>query len=498
MRSSGFWVLAATILGSSLVFLDGAVVSIALPVMQVQLHASSSDAQWVVEGYTLVLGALMLLCGALADRYGRKRVFLSGVIVFALGSLWCGLAGSIPVLLAARVVQGIGGTMLAPASLALLGAHFKGEARGKAVGTWSALTALAATAGPLAGGVIVDHFGWRLVFDINLPLAAFIVVLTLLHVRESRDEDAAGRPLDVAGSALITVALGTIVYAFIQAGNTGWRDPKVLAAALTGPACLAAFVAVELRVRNPIMPLTLFAGRTFAGVNLLTFLLYGALSGAFYYVPFVIIQADGYSATFAGLAMLPFVVLMIALSRTSGALVYRFGSRLLLTVGPAIVACGFALFAVLSGTSYWRTLFPGVLCVGVGMGLTVAPLTTTMMESVAQHRVGLASGINNAISRIAGLLAIAVLGVLLATVFNARLTARLDSARVAPQQRAAINAQRVNLAGAKLADPASRRLVLDAFSDGFRGVAFSCAFLAALGGLSSALLIEKRPKPVDA
>lgn len=497
MRSSGFWVLLATILGSSLVFLDGAVVSIALPVMQVQLHASAGDAQWVIEGYTLVLGALMLLCGALGDRYGRKKIFLAGVIVFAAGSIWCGLSTSINMLLIARIVQAAGGTMLAPSSLALLGAHFEGAERGKAVGTWSALTALAATVGPLAGGVIVDRFGWRWVFDINVPIAIFIVVITLLHVRESRDEEQRGR-LDVLGSALVTVALGAIVYAFIEAGTTGWSNGKVLTAATAGPLCLVAFIWWEMRVTNPVMPLGLFAGRTFAGVNLLTFLLYGALGGLFYYLPFVIIQVDGYSATFAGLSMLPFVALLVMLSRTTGALTYRFGARVLLVTGPSIVAIGFASFALARGTNYWTAIFPGVFFIGTGMGITVAPLTATMMESVEQHRVGLASGVNNAISRIAGLLAIAVLGVALVTVFNARLTARMDGARINAQARAQVDAQRVNLAGASLPSPALHALVSGAYSDGFRVVAGACALLAALGGLSAALLIEKKPEPVKA
>lgn len=496
MRSSGFWVLLATILGSALVFLDGAVVSIALPVMQVQLHASSSDAQWVVEGYTLVLGALMLFCGALADRYGRKRVFITGVVIFAIGSLWCALSPSIGMLLAARVLQGIGGTMLAPASLALLGSHFEGAERGKAVGTWSALTAVAATVGPLAGGVIVDHFGWRPVFYINLPLAAAIVLVAMIHLKESRDE-AQGSNLDVTGSALITVALGTIVYAFIEAGITGWSNPKVLSAAVAGPLCLMLFLFVETRVGNPIMPVKLFSGRTFAGVNLLTLLLYGALSAMFYYLPFTIIQVDGYSATFAGFVMLPFVVIMVALSRMAGGLVYRFGARLLLTTGPSIVAFGFLLFALGRGANYWTSIFPGILLVGLGMGITVAPLTATMMESVAAHRVGLASGINNAVSRIAGLLAIAILGAVLSAVFNATLDKRLESANVPAAARAQVDAQRVNLAGTSVREPALRNMVTSSFADGFHVVAFGCAILCALGALSAAVLIEKRPRPVD-
>ncbi|MDP9017299.1 MAG: MFS transporter, partial [Candidatus Eremiobacteraeota bacterium] len=361
-----------TVLGSSLVFIDGTVVSIALPVMQTQLHASSAQALWVVEGYTLVLSALMLLCGALADRYGRKKIFLSGVVLFAAGSLACGISSSIAMLLAARVLQGIGGTLLAPASLALLGAHFEGSARAKAIGTWSALTALATTIGPIAGGIIVDHFSWRWVFGINLPIAALILTAGFLKLEESQGEDERGA-LDVAGSACITVALGAIVFGFIQAGMSGWSNPAVVVAMLVGPAALTLFLFIEYRVKNPIMPLGLFARRTFSGVNLLTLLLYGALSGLFYFLPFVLIQVKHYAATSVGLAMMPLLVLVVVLSRASGALIARFGAKQLLVAGPLLSASGFACFAFLSNTGgYWSAFFPGILLIGTGMGIAVA------------------------------------------------------------------------------------------------------------------------------
>ena len=495
--SKGSWVLLATILASSLVFVDGAVVSIALPVMQVQLHASTSEAQWVVEGYTLVLGSLTLLSGALADRLGRKRLFLAGVALFACASLWVGLSTSIGMLLLARVVQGLGGTMLAPASLALLGAHFQGEERGKAVGTWSALTSLASTIGPVLGGVIVDHFSWRWVFAINLPLALIVFVAAMKHVDESRDEGVSGR-LDFLGSALITAALGLVVYSFILAQTLGWHDAEVLGTMAAGCAAFALFYLTERTVRNPILPLALFAGKTFAGVNVLTLLLYAALGGLFYFLPFVLIRVDRYSATRAGLALLPFVVLMVLLSRKSGALTYRFGAKLLLTAGPLLAAGGFLLFVWLPGSEYWTAVFPGQVLIGAGMGLAVAPLTTTMLESVAERHVGLASGINSAIARIAGLLAIAVLGLLLTSVFNQRLDRRMNDARLSAAEQTLVNAQRPYLAGATLAQPRLEELVLHSYDDGFRVVALACALLAAAGGLVSALLIEKKPVPVDA
>jgi EmrB/QacA subfamily drug resistance transporter len=310
--------LAATILGSSLVFIDGAVVSIALPVLQRELHATALAAQWVVEAYTLALGALMLLAGALGDRYGRKRLFLAGTIVFAVGSILCGFAPSMTWLIAARIVQGIGGTMLAPASLALIAAGFHEQARGKAIGTWSGLTAVAATIGPVAGGVLIDHLGWRSVFFINVPLAAIVLALAVPFISESRDESVRG-PLDLTGSLLVTFGLGAIVYAFVQGGGGSFGRSEI-AIAIVGAIAMLAFIWNESRVANPLVPLALFAECRFAGINLMTFLLYGTLGGLFYYLPFVLIQVDGYSATLTGFASLPFIVAIVVLSRFAGAL----------------------------------------------------------------------------------------------------------------------------------------------------------------------------------
>lgn len=349
-RSSQPWILAATILGSSLVFIDGTVVAIALPVLQETFGASAASAQWVVEAYTLVLGALMLLGGALGDRFGRRLLFVSGVVVFAAGSLLCGLSTSMTMLIGARIVQGLGGTMLAPASLALIGACFEGADRGKAIGSWSGLTAVASAIGPVAGGAIVDHFGWRWVFFINLPIAAAVVLIALRHVPESRDEGERGTP-DVVGSLLVTAGLAGIVYAFVASGQDGW-NAATIGCLCAGAIGLAAFVLFEWKTPHPILPLSLFARRDFTGVNVLTLFLYGALTGMFYFLPFVMIQVDGYPATLAGAAMLPFIALMVLLSRFSGALSYRIGPRTLLVAGPLVTAAGFALFALLHGLQF--------------------------------------------------------------------------------------------------------------------------------------------------
>lgn len=489
-KASGNWIVAATVLGSSLVFIDSTVVSVALPVIQVGFRATAFDAQWVVEGYTLVLGALMLLCGALGDRYGRKRLFVAGVLVFAVGSILCGLAPSMPALIAARLLQGAGGTMLAPASLALIGASFEGADRGRAIGTWSGLTAVAGAIGPVAGGTIVDHLGWRWIFFINIPIAIAVIAIALRHMQESRDESASG-PIDVLGSLSITAALGGIVYAFVVSGLEGWSLRAILAL-VGGVVALGGFVAIERRIVNPILPFGLFANRAFSGINLMTFLLYGSLGGLFFFLPFVMIQVNGYSATITGLAMLPFLALIVLLSRYAGALVYRIGRRAMLVTGPTLTALGFMAFALLPDLHYWTGVFPAVLLTGLGMGLTVAPLTTTMMDSVPEHNIGLASGINNAVSRVAGLLAIAILGSVLTIVFNLRLDARMSASALSVTQRGEVEAQRSALAGARLRDPTEQIVVRGAYLDGFRVVALACTLLTAASAVAAAATLGGR------
>ncbi|MBV8245742.1 MAG: MFS transporter, partial [Candidatus Eremiobacteraeota bacterium] len=481
---SARWILTATILGSSLVFIDGAVVSIALPIVQRQFNASAAQTQWIVEAYTLVLGALMLLAGALADRYGRKRIFMLGTAIFAIASLACGLAPSLATLIGARVIQGLGGTLLAPASLALIGAHFRGAERSRAIGTWSGMSAVAAAVGPVAGGAIIDHFGWRWVFFINLPLAAAVVALAWRHLEESRDDEARRGRLDVLGSACVTLALGLIVYAFIA-------GPYYLL--VPGAAFFALFLWIEHRVPEPVMPLGLFANAEFSGINAMTFLLYGALSALFYYMPFIMIQVDGYSAAFAGAAFLPFVALMVLLSRASGTYSARFGVRPFLTAGPILTALGFAAFAFLPDLHYWQGVLPAIVLIGIGMGLTVAPLTTTVIGSVPEHNVGVASGINNAVSRIAGLLAIAAFGALIAWGFNARLDALLAATPLTHTQRTELDRARPQMAAGHVSSLRERALLSAAFERGFRYVALGCALLAAGSAITAALTLRGAP-----
>jgi EmrB/QacA subfamily drug resistance transporter len=478
-------------------FVDGTVVNVALPVLQRELQATAADAQWVVEAYALFLAALILVGGSLGDRYGRKRIYLLGVVIFTVASLLCGLAPSIELLIAARAVQGVGGALLVPGSLALIGANFGGKARGQAIGTWSGFTTLTSALGPLLGGWLVQTISWRAVFFMNLPLAALVLLIAFWRVPESRDEQAAGE-LDWPGAALATLGLGGLVYGLIEWGTIGLGQPLVLGALAVGVLGLILFVPVEARAANPMLPLTLFRSRTFSGANLLTFLLYGALGGALYYLPFNLLEVQGYTATAAGASLLPFTALMFGLSRWSGGLVDRIGARLPLTIGPAIAACGFALFALPGiGGSYWSTYFPAVIVLGLGMSITVAPLTTAVLGAVEQRRSGIASGVNNAVSRTGGLLALAVLGIIVATIFSNSLDSRLDTLRAAPSVRHSLDAQHSRLAATRVpaglapAERAALQHAIDwAFLDGFRAAMLTGFGLAALSALAAALLIE--------
>ena len=487
-----------------MVFIDATVVNVALPALQSQFAADLADAQWVVASYALFLASLLLVGGAAGDRFGRRRVFAWGVAVFALASIACGLATSVHALIAARAIQGIGGALLVPGSLAIISASFDERERGNAIGIWSAATSLTTALGPVLGGWLIDHASWRAAFFINVPLAACVLALTRRHVPESRNAGVNG-PIDWLGALLATFGLGAFVFALIEAPATGWNSLRVSAPLLAGALALAAFVVAERRQPSPMMPLGLFGSRVFAGANAITLLLYAALAGALFYLPLDLIQVQGYSTTAAGAALLPVAALLGMLSRWSGRLVDRHGARMPLIAGPLIAAAGFALLAVPDvGGSYWRTFFPGIAALGLGMAITVAPLTTTVMNAVPTAHAGTASGINNAASRVAGLLAVAAFGVIIVPIFNRSVDVRLARADLAPAAVAAIEAQRGRLAAIALPPDldekdrhAAERAIARAFVDGFRGIAVVSALLALAGAVAAWSMIRREPRGGD-
>lgn len=496
-KSAGRWVLAATILGSSMAFVDSTVVNVALPALQTDLGATAADVQWVVEAYALFLAALLLVGGSLGDQYGRRLMFTVGVGLFTLASVWCGLAPNVDQLVVARGVQGVSAALLVPGSLAIISASFSEADRGRAIGTWSGFSAITAAVGPVVGGWLIEHVSWRAVFFINVPLGVIVIILAFRHVPESRDPEGSRR-LDWFGAGLITIGLGALVYGLIESSGLGFSHPAVLASLVGGTLALILFFAVEARVSNPMVPLSLFLVKNFSGANLLTLLLYSALSATLFFFPLNLIQVQGYSATAAGAAVLPFILIMFLLSRWSGGLVERYGAKLPLVVGPVIAALGLALFALPGvGGSYWATFFPAVVVLGVGMATSVAPLTTTVMNAVKGDRAGVASGINNAVSRTAGLLSIAVLGIVMLAVFNRQLDRHLSGLQLTPAVGHSLDDQRTRLAGAQVPEnleaatrTALKSAISEAFVSGFRVVMMIAVGLALLSAASAWLLIE--------
>jgi EmrB/QacA subfamily drug resistance transporter len=478
------WILAATILGSSMAFIDGTVVNVALPALQSSLNATVVDVQWVVESYGLFLSALILAGGALGDSVGRRSMFLLGIAVFAAASVGCGFSSSISWLIGFRCIQGIGAAALVPSSLAIISASFDEKSRGEAIGTWSGFTALTTALGPVLGGWLIEHASWHWVFFINVPLAVVVVAISLWHVPESRS--ASARRVDWLGVLMVTFCLAGLVFGFIESSILGWTNPLVVGSLLVGVTALGLFIVVEKRVAAPMVPLSLFDSRSFSGANLLTLLLYAAIGTFFFLFPLNLIQIQGYSATATGASSLPLIFLVFFLSRWSGGLVARYGAKTPLIVGPLMVAAGFILFALPSeGASYWKTFLPAFVVLGLGLVVSVAPLTTVVMNSVDEDRAGTASGINNAVARVAGVLAVAVLGLVMVGAFAHRLQDSLVPLDLQPGVLHEIQSSVVKLGALKApsnVDPKTSAkiqvAVVDAFVFGFRVVVLICAGLS--------------------
>ena len=487
-NTAGRWVLAAAVLGSSMAFIDSTVVNVALPALQAAFHASGTQVQWVIESYALFLAALILVGGSLGDHFGRRRVFLIGTVFFGASSVACGMAASMGALIAARALQGVGAAMLIPGSLALISASFPEETRGKAIGTWSGFSAITAAVGPLLGGALVQYGSWRWVFFLNVPFAVAVVVLCLWHVPEVQAEQQA--PLDWVGAALATLGLSALTFALLEFA----RFPLAWLLGVFGVVLLVLFVLWQAHLgESAMVPLRLFRSRNFSGANLLTLLLYAALAGLLYYQPLNLIQVQHYTPQQAGAAMLPIIVLMFLLSRWSGGLVEHVGERLPLVAGPLVVAAGFLLLAVPGvGGSYWMTYFPGQVVLGLGLSVTVAPLTTTVMNAVSKESAGVASGVNNAVSRVTSLLAIAVFGLFFQQSFSAALLHGLQSAAVSDTLRQSVYAQRTALAAIASPEPQVRQAVEWAFVAAFRRMAVAAAVLALLSSAAALWLVRRR------
>jgi EmrB/QacA subfamily drug resistance transporter len=493
-KAAGRWVLVATILGSSMAFIDGTVVNVALPALQQELNANVVDVQWVIEAYSLLLSAFLLTGGSLGDQFGRRRIYVLGIIIFSAASTWCGVAASIGQLIAARAVQGLGAALLVPGSLAIISSAFPIEKRGRAIGTWSGFSAITAAVGPVLGGWLIEHISWRAVFFINIPLALVVIAISIWRVPESSSKDET--TLDWWGAILGGIGLGALIYGLIESSRLGFAHPSVMIALIAAVVLLVLFLIIEAKTSHPMLPLALFRSRTFSGANLLTFLLYGALGGTLFFLPLNLIQVQHYAPTAAGAALLPLILIIFILSRWSGGLVERCGAKIPLVAGPLIAAAGFALFLRPDiGGTYWTTFFPAIVVLGLGMAVSIAPLTTTVMNSVPENRVGVASGINNAISRTAGLLAIAVLGIVMLQSFDRRLDQRLSEIELTASARDALATQRNKLAGAELPKelhPDTRaivgRAIEESFVSGFR-VVMGLGALLAVGSAASAVVL---------
>lgn len=478
-KGDGVWTLLCAILGSSMVLLDGTVVNVALAALQTSFHATGANLQWIVEAYTLVLASLLLLGGSFGDIFGRKRIFLLGTAIFALASAACAVSQNLSQLIAARAIQGIGGALLVPGSLSLISATFPEETRGRAIGLWSGSTAIAATLGPVVGGWLVQHASWRLIFLINLPLALVVLAIGASRMLESKGSK--GSDADWVGGALATGGLGLVTYSMIEGMN---RDAEIALWAILGAVLLSAFVFWEARTNHPMMPLEIFRSKTFSLANIITFLSYAALTGMFFYLPLTLIQAEHYPATTAGAALLPMTLLISIMSRGVGGMIMKVGSRILLAVGASLGSVGYVLLLRFSsGSGYWTSVFPGIVVLGLGFAILVTPLTTAVMNSVSEDRSGAASGINNAVSNTASLVAVSGFGILFTRTFDVRFRTLLAASNLSKELQDELYAHHQELGGILTSNEVARRIIQMSLANAFSRVLVLASVLSLLSAL---------------
>lgn len=451
--ATGKWVLFSTIMATSMVFIDGSALNVVLPSLQRDLKATGADIFWVLNAYLLILASLMLPGGSLGDQFGRKKIFALGITIFTIGSLLCGLSPNTQFLIAARLIQGLGGAFMVPGSLSLITSLINEQERGKAIGTWSAVTTIVSIGGPVIGGILGDHGLWRYIFFINIPIGIVSLIILWSKVPETSNEDDT-KKVDIPGALFLVAGLAAITYSFLKFPETGLKDWKVNAILVFGILDLILFLVVEKRSKNPMIHLKLFSNIHFTGLNLLTFFLYGALGGGFLFLSLNLVQIQGYTQTESGLTFLPFTFILGLFSRYIGALSDRLGSRLFLIIGPFTVGLGFLFLSFIRQTDgssdYWISYFPGMILVSIGMLLTVVPLTTAVMTSISQKQSGIASGVNNAVSRIAGIFSNAAFGGLALLIFTQVVLQKLEGSEFRETQKAQIVAETANLGNAEI------------------------------------------------
>jgi EmrB/QacA subfamily drug resistance transporter len=497
------WTLLSTILGSSMVFIDSTALNVALPALQQDLNITGTELLWVINGYALFLSALLLVGGSLGDLYGRNKVFLIGLTIFSLSSLACGISQNAFQIIIARAIQGIGGALLTPGSLSIISSQFGPESRGRAIGLWSTFSALTAVFGPILGGWLAGVGLWRVIFFINIPLAIIVFIGMITQVPESKTSSAG--QLDFLGALFVTIGLAGVTYGFIESSNYGFSSLLIMGSLGIGGLSLAAFLLVQSKSSHPMMPLNLFKSSTFGGTNLMTLFVYGALGGAMFFLPLNLIQIQGYSEVSAGMAMLPIIILIASISPFMGKFVDRNGCKTPLTVGPVIAAIGFYLFSKIGITGgvgdYWHTFFISFALLGLGMGITVAPLTTAVMGAVTADNAGIASGINNTIARAAGVLAIALMGAMVLLAFKTDVIIGLESVAMEEDVKLEIVLETLKFTAAEA--PASLNkedtVIVDhlfkmAFVNSFNKAVNLASLLMLLGGVLAFISIKNSPR----